>query len=119
MADREFHLTIAAASGNAAVQYVVETLWRIRTEVPTIRETHAAICKVEDATRMRSEHAEVLQALRNRDPSATRLAMQEHFRCLLESMIDVTEEQALDELRKQSTESRRRFLNNAEQSGSA
>jgi DNA-binding FadR family transcriptional regulator len=31
-ADREFHLTIAAASGNAAVQYIVQTLWKMRTE---------------------------------------------------------------------------------------
>ena len=115
-ADREFHLTIAAASGNAAVQYTVETLWRIRTELPTIRETHAAICKVEDVNLRHTEHAEVLRALQNHDPAAARLAMQEHFRCLLESMIDVTEERALDELRKKSTESRQRYLNNAAQS---
>ena len=45
-ADREFHLTIAAASGNAAVQYVIETLWKIRNEVPAIREVHESICAV-------------------------------------------------------------------------
>lgn len=112
-ADHDFHLTIAASSGNAAVQYIVETLWKIRTELPAVRETHAAICEIEDATRRHSEHAAVLQALRNRDASGARLAMQEHFRCLLESMIDVTEEQALNELRKKSTESRQRFLNSA------
>jgi hypothetical protein len=37
--------------------------------------------------------------------------MQAHFRGLLGSMIDVTEEQALEELRKQVTESRQRYLN--------
>lgn len=110
-ADRDFHLTIAASSGNAAVQYVVETLWKIRTELPAVRETHAAICEIEDATRRHAEHAEVLQALRNRDSAGARLAMQEHFTCLLESMIDVTEQQALNELRKKSTESRQRYLN--------
>jgi len=36
--------------------------------------------------------------------------MQEHFKRLLTSMIDVTEEQALEELRQQATESRRRYL---------
>lgn len=118
-ADREFHLTIAAASGNSAVQYIIETLWRIRTELPAIRETHAAICRVEDVSLRHTEHAAVLQALRNRDPAAARLAMQEHFRCLLESMIDVTEEQALDELRKKSTESRRRYLKSATPGGTA
>jgi DNA-binding FadR family transcriptional regulator len=118
-ADREFHLTIAAASRNAAVQYIVETLWKIRTELPAVRAVHAAICSVEDTARRRSEHAGVLKALRNRDPSAARLAMQEHFRCLLESMIDVTEEQALNELRKKSTQSRQRYLNSAASGGTA
>ncbi len=118
-ADREFHLTIAAASGNAAVRYIVETLWKIRTELPEIREVHAAICKIEDAARLHSEHADVLKALQNRDPAAARQAMQEHFRSLLESMIDVTEEQALSELRKQSTKSRQRYLNNVRHSSTA
>lgn len=110
-ADREFHLAIAAASGNKAVQYVVESLWKIRSELPEVREVHAAICAVEDAAERHSEHERVLQALRRRDPSAARQAMQEHFRSLLESMIDITEEQALEQLRRESTESRQRFLN--------
>ena len=110
-ADREFHLTIAAASGNAAVKYIVETLWEIRAKLPEVREAHAAICAVEDAGHRHDEHAKVLFALRDRDPSAARHAMQEHFRSLLESMIDVSEEQALMELRKQATESRQRYLN--------
>ena len=109
-ADREFHLTIAAASGNAAVQYIVETLWKLRTELPAVREVHAAICKDESGEDRGAEHAEVLKALRNRDSSAARLAMQKHFKRLLTSMIDITEEQALEELRKQTTESRRRYL---------
>ena len=118
-ADREFHLAIAEASGNAAVKYIVETLWKIRTELPEVRETHAAICAVEDAKDRYAEHAEVLRALRDRDPSEARFAMQGHFRGLLESMIDVTEEKALEELRKQATESRQRFLNNLAQERSA
>ena len=111
-ADREFHLTIANASGNAAVQYIVETLWKIRNELPAVSEVYAAICSVEEAADRYAEHADVLKALRNRDPEAARLAMQQHFRGLLESMIDVTEEQALQEVRKQVTESRQRYLNN-------
>ena len=110
-ADREFHLTIAEASGNAVVQYVVESLWKIRTEVPAIREVHAAICAVEEASNRHTEHADVVKALRDRDPSAARHAMQAHFRGLLGSMIDVTEEQALEELKKKTTESRQRYLN--------
>jgi hypothetical protein len=65
------------------------------------------------------EHADVLDALRNRDPEAARQAMQAHFRGLLGSMIDVTEEQALEELRKQVTESRQRYLNSVTRGQSA
>lgn len=118
-ADREFHLAIAAASGNRAVQYVVESLWKIRNELHEVREVHAAICAVEEASERYSVHERVLQALRKRDPSAARQAMQEHFRRLLESMIDITEEQALEQLRRESTESRERFLNGSAFGGSS
>ncbi|NNF67518.1 MAG: FadR family transcriptional regulator, partial [Gammaproteobacteria bacterium] len=113
-ADREFHLAIAAASGNAAVQYIVETLWKMRSEISAIREVHAAICSTENAEDRGSEHADVLDALRNRDPVAARNAMHSHFRRLLGSMIDVTEEQALQELRQKVTASRQRFLKTGE-----
>jgi hypothetical protein len=39
--------------------------------------------------------------------------MRKHFTRLLEAMLDVTEERALEELRKQSTESRQRYLKSA------
>lgn len=110
-ADRQFHLAIAEASGNAVVKHVVDTLWKIRNDVPELREVHTSICAVEDATDRHEEHARVLEALRKRDPSAARQAMQEHFTSLLKCMIDVTEEQALNELRKKTTESRQRYLN--------
>ena len=118
-ADREFHLTIAAASGNTAVKYIVEILWKMRTELPAVREVHAAVCAEETGKDRGAEHAEVLTALRNRDPSAARVAMQRHFTHLLESMIDVTEEQALEELRKKATESRQRYLNSVAHGRSA
>jgi DNA-binding FadR family transcriptional regulator len=115
-ADQEFHLAIAAASKNAAVLYIVETLWKMRTEIAPVREVHAAICAQEDATERGSEHAGVLEALKNRDPGAAREAMQKHFERLLSSMIDVTEEQALREVQQQVSASRQRFLKTAESS---
>lgn len=118
-ADQEFHLIIAAASGNTAVKYIIETLWRIRTEDPAVREVHSAICAVEEAARRHDEHADVVRALRERDPAAARDAMQAHFRGLLGSMIDVTEEKALEELRKKTTESRQRYLDSVAQGGAA
>ena len=109
VADRDFHRTIASASGNAAVRYVVEILWRIRMESKEVREVYDAVCH-DDAEKREAEHRDILDALRARDPAAARTAMREHFRRLIESMLDVTEERAFEELRRKANESRERFL---------
>lgn len=112
-ADREFHLTIASASGNAAVCYIVETLWKMRGEIPEISEVHDAICAREDSGQRGAKHTDIIEAMKNRDPDSARRAMQEHFRCLLEEMIDLTEEQAVMELRNKASQSRERYLRSA------
>ena len=109
IADREFHLTIATAAGNNAVRYMVEKLWELRTDHEPIRKVYASVCTQDMATRT-DEHTEILEALRNRDSAAARKAMRQHFRRLLEALIDVSEEQAFEEVRKKVTESRQRFL---------
>ncbi len=108
-ADREFHLTIAAASDNAVVRYVIETLWKIRNEFDAVKEVYDSVC-AKDADQKSDEHIEILNAMRARDAVAARGAMRKHFGRLLEVMLDVTEEQALDEIRKKSSESRQKFL---------
>ena len=112
-ADRDFHLAIAAATGNAAVCYVVETLWTMRTDVEGVKEVYESVCS-DDATARGDEHADILEALRSRDANEARRTMRRHFTRLIGSMLDVAEEQAIRELRERSTESRRRFLNSAE-----
>jgi DNA-binding FadR family transcriptional regulator len=101
LADQQFHRAVAAASNNAAIMYVIEILWKMRDEIAPVKEVYESI------------HAEIMDAVRARDPAAARIAMREHFRRLLESMLDVTHEQAMEELRRQSTESRNRYLKSA------
>lgn len=108
-ADREFHLTIAAASENAVVRHVIETLWKIRNEFEAVKEVYDSVCEKTGAHRG-DEHQEILNALRKRDPAAARTAMRNHFSQLLETMLDITEEQAMNEIRRKSSESRERFL---------
>ncbi|WP_336973956.1 FadR/GntR family transcriptional regulator [Sphingobium aromaticiconvertens] len=110
--DRDFHMAIASASGNAAITHVIRTLWRLRTELPEVRNTHASVCKHDGMTR-RQEHATIVDALRRRDPQGARLAMRQHFHRLLESMLDATEEREISELRRKSQQSRERFLMSA------
>lgn len=108
-ADREFHTTIAAASGNGAIIHVIRTLWRLRTELPEVRATHASVCQHDGKTRQ-AEHGAIVDALRKRDPQGARLAMRRHFNRLLESMLDAAEEREMRELQKKSAESRARFM---------
>lgn len=107
--DREFHMTIAAASGNRAIIHVVNTLWRMRTELSEVRAAHASICHHDGMTRQ-DEHGAIVKALEAHDAKGARLAMRQHFGRLLEAMLDANEQQELIELQRKAAESRERFL---------
>jgi len=107
--DREFHMTIAGASNNAAIIHTIETLWRMRLELPEVRQGHAMVCRKDGQARQK-EHSDVVEALRKRDPGGARLAMRRHFNRLLESMLDESELRALDDLRRRAAESRERYM---------
>ena len=74
-----------------------------------MRSSHSLVCR-KDGSARQAEHAGVVAALRNRDATGARLAMRRHFNRLIESMLDETEERAIVELRRQSAESRERYL---------
>ncbi len=112
LADRDFHRTVASASGNAAITHVIETMWTLRTEIEPVKAVYESVCSENFGARAK-EHSEILDALRAHDPAAARIAMRKHFTRLIEAMLDVTEERALEEIRKQSTESRQRYLKSA------
>jgi DNA-binding FadR family transcriptional regulator len=111
-ADRDFHRAIANASGNAAITHVIETMWQLRTDVEPVRAVYESVCSQDFGARA-GEHSAILEALRARDPAAARVAMRNHFTRLLEAMLDATEQQAFEELRRKATESRERYLKSA------
>ena len=108
-ADGEFHTLIAKASGNRAILHTIETLWRMREEIPQVKRNYEAICDVDPKARGR-EHREILEALLARNPDAARIAMRQHFHRLLSNMLDVTERQEMEALKQRATKSRERFL---------
>lgn len=112
IADHDFHRTIAAASNNAAIMYVIETLWTMRDEIGSVKEVYDSVC-LEDVGARGREHADILDAMRARDPARARRAMRAHFTRLLEAMLDVTHEQAMEALNKKAAESRDRYLKSA------
>lgn len=108
-ADRDFHRAIANASGNAAITHVIETMWKFRTDLEPVKAVYESVCSQDGGARA-TEHSDILDALRARDPDAARDAMRHHFTRLLSSMLDVTEQRAMEELRRQASENRQRYL---------
>ncbi len=111
-ANRLFHLTIAEASKNRAVLHTVQSLWRMRLEVPAVRNTYETVAS-DDADCRAREHRNILDALKAHDPIAARNAMRQHFYRLLKAMLEATEQLELRQLQKRGAESRERFLRSA------
>lgn len=108
-ADELFHQTVAEASNNAALVHTIKSLWRMREDIPAVKATYEAVC-VDDAESRTAEHRAVFDAIRKRDAAGARAAMREHFRRLINAMLDATERMALQEVQQRAIESRERFL---------
>ncbi|MEL6474726.1 MAG: FadR/GntR family transcriptional regulator [Pseudomonadota bacterium] len=111
-ADRDFHILIAEATGNATNVFLTRHLWRMRTEIESIQKVYAAVC-FEKSSNREDEHQRIFDALVARDSEAAREAMQAHFQRLLESLLDVSERQAIEEARRRSNANRERYLKTA------
>jgi DNA-binding FadR family transcriptional regulator len=107
--DHKFHLLIAAATGNHANVYILEELWRIRTGVEAVRCVYAAVCEKSTEHRF-EEHNKIFEAIRDRNPERARQAMKGHFARLIEALLDASEQQAIDEVRRRSRSNRERYL---------
>jgi len=108
LADKKFHLIISAATRNAMLSSVIENLWYVRDNSPTVHAAYQAICESDPQVRVR-EHRDILEALQRRDPQAARQAMHAHFARILNKLIAATERAQVEEVRRKALESRRRF----------
>ena len=77
-ADRAFHVAIAEATGNSALELVVQTLWDQRVG-PLYRALELKLEYPAMATETLGEHGGVLTAILDRDPAAARAAMRRHM----------------------------------------
>ncbi|MGU3316088.1 FadR/GntR family transcriptional regulator [Sphingomonas sp. M6A6_1c] len=107
-ADRDFHLTIAAATRNAGVLRTIEDLWHLRSTSPECALLHAKArhAKVRPVI---AEHAAIVDALRARDVSRARTAMRAHLTAVMDHLLFTTEELAIEEARRSVASARRRY----------
>lgn len=108
-ADHAFHLLIAKATGNEANVVVLENIWRMRNEIDAVKYVYEAVGHTDSSDRV-SEHSEVMDALRNRDPALARKAMRKHFARLLNALLDFSEREAIEDVRRKSNENRKRYF---------
>lgn len=107
-ADAEFHLTIARATNNHAILFVIDSLWKMRTEAAELQSVYKTVC-TKDNSHREDEHEVILGALRRRDSAAARTAMRAHFTRMIEALLVESEEQAYREVQRKASESRSRY----------
>lgn len=108
-ADEAFHLTIAQATNNQAIIYVIGSMWNMRKEAAQLQKVYRSVCD-KDPSHREDEHQDILTALKNRDSSAARVAMRAHFTRMIEALLVASEEEAYQEVKRRTSESRSRFL---------
>ena len=89
-ADRTFHMTIARATRNAALIFVIESLWDLRYKAPLTREIFRRARTV-GISAFVDDHRAVVDSLASRNPQAARQAMQAHLTNVMEELLMATE----------------------------
>ena len=107
-ADRQFHLTIAQSTRNAAMIHSVENLWSLRTSTQQIIEDYDSVCS-KDNDKTLAEHTEIYNALLSRNPADARAAMHAHFNRLINTLFDAMEARSLEEVRRRNNEQRGQY----------
>lgn len=107
-ADKKFHQIIARATGNKMLDSVIENLWYVRDNSPSVHHAYQAICEADGNVRV-TEHVEIFEALQKRDDKAARIAMHQHFSRIINKLIVVTEREEVEAIQRKMLESRERF----------
>ncbi len=110
-ADRQFHTIIAEATNNKMMQKLIENLWDTQERSDRIRNAHHSVCSPAPAVRL-DEHRAILDALARHDAQAARLAMRKHFARGIDALHAQTEEEAVAEVRRRLSQTRKRFSSN-------
>lgn len=99
-ADRDFHIAISKATHNTALVSVVEELWSMRDRA---RLAYAMLNRARRHGMKPAieEHRAILLALKARDSSAARKAMQRHLHRVVDGLLEATEVEEMERTRKE------------------
>jgi DNA-binding GntR family transcriptional regulator len=101
-------MIIAQATRNSAIVSVIDELWALKLNSPLNERTFEKVRGKGFRPRL-EEHQAILEALRKRDSQAARAAMRNHLGRLIDELLEATEIEAVEEVRKKVTRDRDRF----------
>ncbi|CAM2011656.1 FadR/GntR family transcriptional regulator [Acanthopleuribacter pedis] len=108
LADKKFHQIISQATCNPILAKIIDDLWYMRDNVPTVHQAYQSICET-DGQRRIDEHRAIFDALKQRDAGQARKAMHDHFSRILNKLIAAKEAEQMEEIRRKAEASRKRF----------
>ena len=111
--EQEFHLAVACATGNAAIEAGVGDLWAMRQQSPTCAATLRR-ARVGSGSDFAGEHRKIVAALRGRDPKAARQAIHGHLAQLINDLLALAESDAVEQTRQKMAEQRRLLTSRTE-----
>lgn len=111
-ADREFHVDIARATENSGMVAAVEMLWEARLRSPQYQLMSKKAHEAGIVPRF-DEHRAICEALKAGDPIAARDAMRSHISRVLDSFMELTEIDEIEQVRQRVAASRSRFAGQA------
>lgn len=108
-ADRAFHVEIARATNNSAIESTVTMLWDARDESAQYKLLASKGRAAGVAPRL-SEHHRIVDALAAASPDRAREAMQDHLSRVIDVLLEATEVEAIELARAEIDAKRRRFI---------
>ena len=106
--DREFHLEIARATQNSAMEKTVAMLWDARHRSPQYKLLAEKVRAAGVAPSV-SEHLRIVDALARHDVDAAREAMRDHLGRVIKELLESTEVEAINRARAEAEAKRRRY----------
>jgi DNA-binding FadR family transcriptional regulator len=108
--DRGFHVGIARATRNGALVRMVETLWDLKYRAPMWAKLHERVRAALLRPALLSDHWQILEALRRRDPAAARDAMDAHLVQVAEDLLRISEAEFAGEVADEDQQRGRRAV---------
>ena len=96
-------------SGNESNYVISEKMFNLQDNLNHINLTRKAVCVQENSHARFIDHENIYNAIKNRDSKMARKSMQYHFKDLMDTLHNMSEQKALDEAKNKALNIRKRF----------